>query len=461
MDESARIQACFRSFVEGSLITHNFEDVLNLFTEDAMGIGMGAQGVVRCREDLRPILMNMRSDVDDSQTAIQYSNMQIRYYGGDYASICATVTIMTTVRGQRHESHIGQCASLRRIEGEWKLYMVQATPLSIEIQEIDAYPLSFAEDEIETYRMQEQFSNIMRRNIIATYKIDFDRDAFEDYTPTGKYSLPVEPSDPYEIKIFDCANSMLEGETRLKFVETFSIANLKKKYLSGKTDVSLDYESIQPDGHRVWLRTNIHLFTDIKGHLKGYLYLFDIDKQKREELYLAQQAETDLSTGLYNKETTRAKIEIALKLYNKPATCAFFMIDLDCFKEINDTYGHAFGDFVIQRTAQILKASFQKENIIGRLGGDEFGVFYVGKNSRDALIRKAELVCQAIREIRLETASEPGTSVSIGIAQRTDGDCFDDLYRKADAALYITKKQKNRNNFTIYEENLQETDHSH
>ena len=415
MDESARIQACFRSFVEGSLITHNFEDVLNLFTEDAMGIGMGAQGVVRCREDLRPILMNMRSDVDDSQTAIQYSNMQIRYYGGD----CATVTIMTTVRGQRHESHIGQCASLRRIEGEWKLNMVQATPLSIEIQEIDAYPLSFAEDEIETYRMQEQFSNIMRRNIIATYKIDFDRDAFEDYTPTGKYSLPVEPSDPYEIKIFDCANSMLEGETRLKFVETFSIANLKKKYLSGKTDVSLDYESIQPDGHRVWLRTNIHLFTDIKGHLKGYLYLFDIDKQKREELYLAQQAETDLSTGLYNKETTRAKIEIALKLYNKPATCAFFMIDLDCFKKINDTYGHAFGDFVIQRTAHILKASFQKENIIGRLGGDEFGVFYVGKNSRDALIRKA------------------------------------------DAALYITKKQKNRNNFTIYEENLQETDHSH
>ncbi len=95
------------------------------------------------------------------------------------------------------------------------------------------------------------------------------------------------------------------------------------------------------------------------------------------------------------------------------------MIDLDCFKKINDTYGHAFGDFVIQRTAHILKASFQKENIIGRLGGDEFGVFYVGKNSRDALIRKA------------------------------------------DAALYITKKQKNRNNFTIYEENLQETDHSH
>ena len=228
MDERGRIQACFCSFVEGSLITHDIESVLGLFSEDAMGIGMGAQGVVRCREDLRPILMNMRSDVDDSQTSIQYNNLQIRYYGDDYASICATVTIMTTVRGQRHKSHIGQCASLRKIAGKWKIHMVQAMPLSIEMQEIDAYPLSFAEDEIETYRMQEQFSNIMRRNIIATYKIDFDRDVFEDDTLIGKYSMPVKPSDPYELTVFDRANTMLEGEMRLDFVETFSIANLKK-----------------------------------------------------------------------------------------------------------------------------------------------------------------------------------------------------------------------------------------
>ena len=261
----------------------------------------------------------------------------------------------------------------------------------------------------------------------------------------------MEVSDSYEKKIFDCASDMLEGEMRLAFVETFSIANLKKRYLSGKTDVSLDYESIQPDGHRMWRRTNIHLFTDIKGHLKGYMYVFDIDKQKQEELRLIQQAETDLSTGLYNKETARTKMEVALKLYNKPETGAFFMIDLDYFKKINDTYGHALGDFVVQRTADILKASFREEDIIGRIGGDEFGVFYVGKKNRDVLITKAEQICQAIREIRLESAGGPGTSVSIGIAQRADGDCFEDLYRKADAALYITKKEKNRDGFTIYE----------
>ena len=81
------------------------------------------------------------------------------------------------------------------------------------------------------------------------------------------------------------------------------------------------------------------------------------------------------------KETARTKMEVALKLYNKPETGAFFMIDLDYFKKINDTYGHALGDFVVQRTADILKASFREEDIIGRIGGDEFGVFYVGKKT--------------------------------------------------------------------------------
>ena len=242
-----------------------------------MGIGMGAQGIVRGREDMRPILMNTRSDVDDTQTSIDYSNLQIRYYGDDYASICATIAITTTARGQRHKSHIGQCASMRRLAGEWKINMVQATPLSIGIQEIDAYPLSFAEDDIEKYRMQEQFSNVMQRNMIATDKIDFDSGEFEDYTPIENYSFPVSRGDLYESKLIQSANDMLDKEERLKFLETFSLASLSRQYRAGQTDVALDYESTMPDGRRLWLQSSIHLFTDIQGRLKGYLYLFNID----------------------------------------------------------------------------------------------------------------------------------------------------------------------------------------
>ena len=120
-DERKRIEECFCAFVEGSLVSHDIDAVLQLFCDDVIGIGMGAQGIVRCREDLRPILMNTRSDVDDSQTVIDYSNMQVRYYGDGYASINAMVSVTTTVRGERRTSHIGQCASLRRIEGQWRI----------------------------------------------------------------------------------------------------------------------------------------------------------------------------------------------------------------------------------------------------------------------------------------------------------------------------------------------------
>lgn len=460
MDELERIRECFCAFIEGSLISHDLDAVAGLFTDDIMGIGMGDQGIVRCKEDMRPILMNTRSNADETHTEIRYSNMQIRYYGDDYASICATVTIHTEMWGKLQKSHIGQCASLRRIGGAWKINMVQATPLSVDIQEIDAYPLSFAEDEIEKYRMQEQFSNVMQRNMVATYKVDFELGIFEEYVPNRGYSVPVQKGDDYECQLFKSANTMLDGDGRVKFLQTFSRANLIKSFRAGQTDVTLDYESIQPDGARLWLRSNMHLFTDSKGHLKGYLYLLDIDVQKRQELRLTQRAELDLMTAVYNKETTRKKAELAIQLYAMPLTCAFFMIDLDCFKRINDTFGHAEGDRVIRATADILKAAFRKEDIVGRIGGDEFCVFYTGSNRASVLANKGQQICEAVRTILPARGDGPGTSVSIGIARRIGNEDFEELYQKADRALYVRKAEQGRDGFTFYESIGQRSDAS-
>lgn len=451
VNERDEIQKCFCTFIEGSLVLHDIDKVVNLFTEDVMGIGMGAQGIVRCKEDMRPILLNTRSNVEDTKTTVQYGNMQIRHYGDDYASICATVTITTEAGGKLQKSRIGQCASLRKISGVWKINMVQATPLSVDIREINAYPLSFAEDEIERYHMQEQFSNIMKQNVIATYKIDFEIGEYEEYVPGEKYTVPVKKGNNYEREIFRLANKIPDGKMRMQFMEIFSVSHLMKSYRAGQADMKLDYESVQPNGQRLWQRSNMHMFTDIKGRLKGYFYLFDIDKQKRQELRLTQQAELDLMTSIYNKETAREKIELAIGLYSMPATCAFYMFDLDYFKQINDTYGHAQGDHVIRRTADILKEFFHKDDIIGRLGGDEFCVFYTGKNSYDVLAQKAEQICEAVRNIRPAKEGVPGTSISIGIVRRASEEKFDELYRKADEALYIRKAQQGRNGYTFYD----------
>lgn len=453
MDELKKIKECFCSFIEGSLISRDIDSVVDLFTEDIMGIGMGAQGIVRCKADTRPILLNTRSDVDETQTAVDYSNMQIRYYGDDYANICATLTICTEARGKLQKSHIGQCASLRKINGIWKINMVQATPLSVDIQEIDAYPLSFAEDEIEKYRMQEQFSKVMQRNVVSTYKIDFELGIYESYVPSGKYTIPVENGDAYENTCYKTANIILDSKSRLEYLQTFSTSNLTKSYQAGRPDITMDYESIQPDGQCIWLRINLHLFTDIKSHLKGYLYLMDIDQEKREELNLTKQAELDLMTAVYNKETFRRKIETVIQDYSLPLTCALFMIDIDCFKLVNDTYGHVEGDYVIKETAAILKNTFRREDIVGRIGGDEFCVFYTGKNNVIVLEKKAEQICKNVRKIQLNknSANTSKISVSIGIVRRLQNENFLDLYQKADLALYERKSKMGRNGYTFYE----------
>lgn len=258
----------------------------------------------------------------------------------------------------------------------------------------------------------------MRRSIIATYKIDFESDSFEEYVATSGSSVAVQQGDPYERIMQESAMVLVDDAMKLEFISTFSIANLKKCYRAGQTDVTLDYESPQPDGRIVWLRNSLHLFTDIKGRLKGYLYLFDIDAYKRQALRLAHQAEHDSGTGVFNKGTTRQKIEMALNLYAMPKTCAFFMIDLDHFKQINDSYGHAVGDEVSRQTAEILTSSFRAEDVVGRLGGDEFCVFYTGQNDVDTLGCKAAQICEAVRHIHPAQNGGSGTSVSIGIARR-------------------------------------------
>lgn len=304
--------------------------------------------------------------------------------------------------------------------------------------------------------MQEQFSNIMKRNVIATYKIDFELGEFEDNITSEKKSVSIGKGDNYEREMFRSANFISDEDKRREFVNIYSVQNLIESYQSGQVDVTMDYEVMEATGQRVWKRSSMHLFTDVKGHLKGYLYVFDIDAEKKQELLLTQQAELDLMTGVYNKETTRKKIELAIQLYSTPMTCAFFMLDLDSFKQINDTYGHIEGDYVIRQTADILKKYFRKTDIVGRIGGDEFCVFYTGENHYEALTRKAQQICKAVRKIHPVTEDLPGTSVSIGIVRRIANESFDELYQKADKALYIHKEKKGKNGFTIYESILME-----
>lgn len=450
MSEIERIKDCFCGFIEGALVDAD-PRAFDHCAEDVISVGMGDQGIVSCKRELLDIAMSIQKNAGKArEITIQYSHMQIRHYGDDYASINAVISVNTNMNGKTLTSRMGQCASMRKFDGDWKLLMLQATPLSMELDELDAYPLAFAEGEIENYRAQELLLKYKKSNMIAFYKVDVTANLIEEHRTFKERShLPVSRSGAeYEKELFQNIAKRLEGITRLEFVQNFSISNLIKKFYSGHPEISMEYEAVQPDGTKLWRLTDVYMSIGANDRLKAYFYFVDIDEEKKKKLDLEYRAEMDMMTGLYNKAVTAQKITDLIDAPLPYDQGAFLIIDIDDFKQVNDTYGHAAGDEVIKKIAQILKNVFGKEHITGRVGGDEFCVFYTVDPEDGAFIEKLEYVLDMVHKIQLPD-KRVIPSVSIGIANRSCEN-FDEIFRKADKALYIRKQEYNKDGYTFY-----------
>ena len=153
----------------------------------------------------------------------------------------------------------------------------------------------------------------------------------------------------------------------------------------------------------------------------------------------------DALTGLYSR---RAFTELAEKLvayYNRHCfSMAFIMIDVDYFKDINDSYGHQTGDEVLKAVAARIKSNFRKEDIVGRLGGDEFAAMMTKLPDQDAAVATAVKVAETIRQAFDYAGATFNLSVSIGICycdKRHNGASLDlkTVLARTDAALYEAK----------------------
>ncbi|MEG0369048.1 MAG: GGDEF domain-containing protein, partial [Hungatella sp.] len=122
---------------------------------------------------------------------------------------------------------------------------------------------------------------------------------------------------------------------------------------------------------------------------------------------------------------------------------ALLTIDVDHFKEVNDTYGHIQGDRALCAIANLLRSNFREEDIVGRPGGDEFMVYMKNINGIDILSEKCDTICKKIQNMPAEGYGQ--LTISLGAALCTRGISYEAAYRSADRALYQAKKAgKNR-----------------
>lgn len=176
----------------------------------------------------------------------------------------------------------------------------------------------------------------------------------------------------------------------------------------------------------------------------------NINRQKQEMLDLLEKVQRDPFTKLYNKTMTEMLVKQYLS-YESDSHHALLVLDVDNFKEINDTFGHLCGDSVLIEVSHALKQKFEHANVVGRIGGDEFLVFLRGMKSKKQIQKEAEDICCFFQQVTIPSNIGYQLSVSIGVAvYPEDGLTYEDLFCKADKALY-TSKRRGKNNVAFYE----------
>lgn len=197
-----------------------------------------------------------------------------------------------------------------------------------------------------------------------------------------------------------------------------------------------------------WKIVHIHQSVPYKEQAYGEFYPKTLSERIRETQRLAARmaelANSDPVTGLYNH---RAFFEQSDKrLAEGPAY--LMVLDLDNFKNVNDTYGHLAGDEVLKQVGRLLKEATRRVDVLGRVGGDEFAVLCPGVSTDEIAVRIAERIIRKVNESAGATIGQP-VHISIGLASKQPDDTVRDLYQRADEALY-TAKHKGKNACHVY-----------
>lgn len=252
----------------------------------------------------------------------------------------------------------------------------------------------------------------------------------------------VEANDRAEVA-YGCSRIDLIGQNIRHLLAPLKLADFEVRWNQLKKEQSLIFETahLHQDGSLFPVEVSARLIK-AEGELFIQCIIRDITEKKRSEELIWQQANFDQITGLANRRMFMEALHHEIRKASRTSVpMALMFLDLDKFKEVNDTLGHAVGDLLLQQVAERLKTCVRETDIVARLGGDEFTVILSGLVNFRSVKRVAKNI---LREMARPFALEKNVvhvSSSMGITFfPEDAGNADALLKNADQAMYAAKK---------------------
>lgn len=313
---------------------------------------------------------------------------------------------------------------------------------------------------------EEEYSSLLRFIGATVLKIDLHTGKYTSLHETYADFPDMKKSGSVKGELWSFLGEKIEKSERREALLWFGIVfNKDRKQISEEMNMLI---SIYNSAYQEYQQYQVSVIYINKAEDSGnFLLIFknvQNDSVMQEEIQksalnvyrveneiLREQAQMDLLTGVYNKVTSEKLIAQILEEKTQ-LQHGLFIIDLDNFKRINDNYGHAQGDRVLEQLGTFLIKQLRSSDIVGRIGGDEFIVLLSNVSERKILEAKARKFIASVKTFQIILKMELAVSISVGIAVYPhDGKTFQELYQNADKALYAAKNF-GKNQFRFFDD---------
>lgn len=327
-------------------------------------------------------------------------------------------------------------------------------------QNLPQYAVVFCED-VTTLRenklASQRFKDAVKpgsRGIEVNLEYNLTTDTFESMDGEWPTFFHAMLTGSYTSAILQIAQ-YIPSDTKNEFVRRLSRDSLLAAFEAGANSDTIEI-LVGDEGETMWIQLYYQILKEpYTDQISIWLSFRNIDDKKKNELKLVEMAQIDAVTGIYNRVGLKAKVEEKRHIIDEGAMSLFIMLDIDGFGRINDTFGHVYGDQLLRELAQTLKLLLNENNIVARIGGDEFAIYAFGLTDMNMVNERMRiLIAAAYRDLKAGLK----LSISAGVAiSPKDGTDLQVLYEKADTALYYAKIT-GRDKYILYSDHLAPVD---